>query len=75
LESIKNFQKLFLDIQKHLKRHQFTNKFDTLSVGMSDDLEQAILGGSTMVRIGTAIFGERKIEEGSQEMNDDKNGI
>jgi len=42
---------------------------------MSDDLEQAILGGSTMVRIGTAIFGERKIEEGSQEMNDDKNGI
>lgn len=75
LESIKNFQKLFLDIQKHLKIHQFTNKFDTLSVGMSDDLEQAILGGSTMVRIGTAIFGERKIEEGSQEINNVKDGI
>lgn len=33
--------------------------FDTLSMGMSDDLELAIAEGSTMVRIGTAIFGER----------------
>ena len=33
--------------------------FDTLSVGMSDDLETAIAEGSTMVRIGTAIFGQR----------------
>lgn len=32
---------------------------DTLSVGMSHDLEAAITEGSTMVRIGTAIFGER----------------
>lgn len=32
---------------------------DTLSAGMSDDLEAAIAEGSTMVRIGTAIFGER----------------
>ena len=32
---------------------------DTLSMGMSDDLEAAIAEGSTMVRIGTAIFGER----------------
>ena len=32
---------------------------DTLSMGMSDDLEAAILEGSTMVRIGTAIFGSR----------------
>ncbi len=32
---------------------------DTLSMGMSDDLEAAIAGGSTMVRIGTAIFGPR----------------
>lgn len=32
---------------------------DTLSMGMSDDLETAIAAGSTMVRIGTAIFGER----------------
>jgi hypothetical protein len=32
---------------------------DTLSMGMSDDFEAAIAEGSTMVRIGTAIFGER----------------
>ncbi len=32
---------------------------DTLSMGMSHDLEAAILEGATVVRIGTAIFGER----------------
>jgi pyridoxal phosphate enzyme (YggS family) len=33
---------------------------DTLSMGMSDDMELAIAEGSSMVRIGTAIFGARK---------------
>jgi pyridoxal phosphate enzyme (YggS family) len=33
--------------------------FDTLSMGMTADLEAAIEAGSTMVRIGTAIFGSR----------------
>lgn len=32
---------------------------DTLSMGMSDDLEAAVMEGSTIVRIGTAIFGRR----------------
>jgi pyridoxal phosphate enzyme (YggS family) len=32
---------------------------DTLSMGMSTDLEAAIAEGSTLVRIGTALFGER----------------
>lgn len=32
---------------------------DTLSMGMSDDLEAAIAEGATMVRVGTAIFGSR----------------
>ncbi len=32
---------------------------DTLSMGMSDDLEAAVAEGSTMVRVGTAIFGRR----------------
>jgi uncharacterized pyridoxal phosphate-containing UPF0001 family protein len=32
---------------------------DTLSMGMSADLELAIQEGSTLVRIGTALFGER----------------
>jgi PLP dependent protein len=34
--------------------------FDTLSMGMSDDLDLAIAEGSTMVRVGTAIFGQRR---------------
>ncbi len=33
---------------------------DTLSMGMSADLEAAILEGTTLVRIGSAIFGKRK---------------
>ena len=37
-------------------RHQL----DTLSMGMSADFEAAIAAGSTMVRIGSAIFGERQ---------------
>jgi uncharacterized pyridoxal phosphate-containing UPF0001 family protein len=32
---------------------------DTLSMGMSDDLEAAIMEGATLVRVGTAIFGRR----------------
>jgi len=34
--------------------------WDTLSLGMSDDMEAAIAAGSTMVRVGTAIFGARR---------------
>ena len=37
----------------------FGEEFDTLSMGMSDDYELAIECGSTMVRIGSSIFGER----------------
>ena len=37
--------------------------FDTLSMGMSDDLELAIAEGATMVRVGTAIFGARRTEK------------
>jgi hypothetical protein len=32
---------------------------DTLSMGMTADLEAAVHSGSTMVRVGTAIFGGR----------------
>jgi PLP dependent protein len=34
-------------------------KLDTLSLGMSDDLDAAVAAGSTMVRVGRAIFGSR----------------
>ena len=39
-------------------RNEFA--IDTLSMGMSDDLDVAIAEGATMVRVGTAIFGARK---------------
>jgi hypothetical protein len=35
------------------------HSLDVLSMGMSDDLEAAILEGATLVRIGTAVFGPR----------------
>jgi hypothetical protein len=35
---------------------------DTLSMGMTADLEAAIAAGSTMVRVGTAIFGGRPVK-------------
>lgn len=38
----------------------FGEAFDTLSIGMSDDYPIALEYGSTMVRIGTAIFGARE---------------
>ncbi|MFK0571499.1 YggS family pyridoxal phosphate-dependent enzyme [Endozoicomonas sp.] len=38
---------------------EFSLTMDTLSMGMTDDLEAAIQEGSTMVRIGTALFGAR----------------
>lgn len=34
-------------------------RLDTLSMGMTDDMEAAIAEGATMVRVGTAIFGAR----------------
>jgi PLP dependent protein len=41
---------------------------DTLSMGMSQDLEAAIMEGATMVRVGTAIFGERPSPRTDREM-------
>jgi pyridoxal phosphate enzyme (YggS family) len=45
------------ELYEKLKRE---HRFDTLSLGMSDDMELAIAEGATMVRIGTAIFGTRQ---------------
>jgi len=42
-------------------------RLDTLSMGMSHDLEAAIMEGATLLRVGTAIFGERsKVGEPSR---------
>ena len=39
---------------------KFDFNMDTLSMGMSNDLEAAIAEGSTMIRVGTALFGARE---------------
>ncbi|WP_459660307.1 hypothetical protein ACL9Z5_002930 [Acinetobacter calcoaceticus] len=41
------------------EKHAHPEDLDTLSMGMSSDLEAAIAAGSTMVRVGTALFGAR----------------
>jgi pyridoxal phosphate enzyme (YggS family) len=46
------------ELRDRLNRGGFA--MDTLSMGMSADLEAAIAEGATMVRVGTAIFGERR---------------
>ena len=39
--------------------HAHPEDWDTLSMGMSGDMTEAIAAGSTMVRVGTALFGAR----------------
>ena len=48
--------KLFIDIRG---KNIDNIRMDMLSMGMSSDYEQAILEGSTLVRIGSALFGRR----------------
>jgi len=53
VDSYEKMQHLFKKLQAQYPT------VDTLSMGMSNDLDIAIANGATMVRIGTAIFGER----------------
>ena len=48
-------QAIFTQVQKQ----RALKNWDTLSMGMSGDMQDAVAHGSTMVRVGTAIFGER----------------
>jgi hypothetical protein len=52
-ESFHKMQQLFAQLQTKYPQ------VDTLSMGMSNDMQLAIEAGSTMVRVGTAIFGAR----------------
>ena len=55
----KFFQEIY-QLSVDIKAKKYDNVFvDILSMGMSDDYEDAIQCGSTMIRIGTAIFGQR----------------
>ena len=49
-------KQLFEEVKK---THPELNGWDTLSMGMSGDMTEAIANGSTMVRVGTGIFGAR----------------
>ena len=56
--SVPYFEKvrgLYVDINEKM----YHNKLDMLSMGMSDDYEDAVRCGATIVRVGTAIFGAR----------------
>ncbi len=52
-QPLRRLREAFEALQQH------GHALDTLSMGMSDDLEAAIAEGSTLVRIGTALFGPR----------------
>ncbi|EAR62878.1 YggS family pyridoxal phosphate-dependent enzyme [Neptuniibacter caesariensis] len=55
-EQAEAFQKMRL---LQLELQQSHPQLDTLSMGMSGDMNEAISAGSTIVRVGTAIFGPR----------------
>ena len=50
--------RLYVDISRNL----YDNEFTYLSMGMSDDFEDAIAAGATVVRVGSAIFGHRQYQ-------------
>ena len=52
-----NIRQLFIDIREK-KIHNVT--MSVLSMGMSGDYREAVIAGSTLVRVGTAIFGARR---------------
>lgn len=59
-ERVRDCFKLLKEIQQKAQELNLPRAdFEELSMGMSNDLEIAIEEGSTMVRVGTAIFGER----------------
>ena len=54
------------ELQDQLNRQGL--QLDTLSMGMSDDFSAAIAEGATMVRVGSAIFGNRIYQEAGQQV-------
>ena len=58
-DNLKFFQKM-CNISVDIIRKKYDNVMvDFMSMGMSDDFRDAIACGSTMIRVGTAIFGQR----------------
>ena len=58
-DSVKFFQEMY-NLSVDIKAKKYDNvRVDILSMGMSGDYREAIACGSTMIRVGTAIFGAR----------------
>ena len=56
---------LFVDIRRKMEDN--ISDIDCLSMGMSDDFEEAVAQGATLVRVGTALFGPRPPRTGTAE--------
>ena len=62
-DSVKFFQEMS-NLSVDIRRKKYDNVWvDVLSMGMSDDFREAIACGSTMIRVGTAIFGDRDYDK------------
>ena len=67
-DNVKLFQKM-CNISVDIIRKKYDNvRVDCMSMGMSDDYADAIRCGSTMIRVGTAIFGPRDYAKASSNM-------
>lgn len=53
----------FISLKKLFDQHSSEYQWDTLSMGMSSDYQIALDCGSTMIRIGSALFGERNYQK------------
>ena len=58
-------RQLFVDIRREIDDN--VSDIDCLSMGMSDDFEEAVAQGATLVRVGTALFGPRPPRTGTAE--------
>ena len=62
-DSVKFFQEMY-NLSVDITAKKYDNVLvDVLSMGMSDDFREAIACGSTMIRVGTAIFGARDYDK------------
>ena len=62
-DSVKFFQEMY-NLSVDIRTKKYDNvRVDVLSMGMSDDFREAIACGSTMIRVGTAIFGARDYDK------------
>ena len=59
-EDLKEIENVFIKANEiYLKYKEIIPTIDTLSMGMSNDYELAIKHGSTLIRLGTILFGKR----------------